>query len=114
MPGDASPSASNIKFEMSLGPSPRTRSQPRARDASTPLGILILGNFNGNANRTGQPPISQRRAWAVDSDNFETIMARITPALSLQKSPDSSSESNQQISLPFTSTEDFHPDSVLR
>jgi type VI secretion system ImpB/VipA family protein len=107
MPGESSPSASKINFEVNLAHAPRTQRQSRVRDASSPFGMLLVGNFSGNSNRAGLPAIAQRGAWAVDSDNFETVVGRLAPGARLETNP------GHDVSLQFASVEDFHPDSLL-
>jgi type VI secretion system protein ImpC len=109
MAGDGSPP--KIKFDINLAASPRRESQPRVRDASSPLGIVIMGNFVGNGNRAAA--IGQRRAWGVDSDNFETVVARMAPSVHLPADSGASSQSGEEITLKFASIGDFHPDSLL-
>jgi len=108
MPGN--PSNPKLKFEMNLGTSPRP--QPRRRDESSPLGILILGNFAGHSSGTRQHPVAQRRAMAVDSDNFEAVLAGIAPTLRVQISS-GPNQPTQEVDLQFASIEDFHPDAVV-
>jgi type VI secretion system ImpC/EvpB family protein/type VI secretion system ImpB/VipA family protein len=108
------PAVPKVQFEVSLGSVSRTQRQPRVRDAASPLGVLILGNFRGNAQRAHQVPIAQRTASVVDCDNFDTVMGRLDPGLHLEATTASAGAAGQAVDLHFTALDDFHPDSFLR
>ena len=75
---------------------PREIAQPVAE---TPFRILVAGNFSGGAGR-------YRRPIEIDRDNFDDVMERVGPALSL---PFGQSE----VALAFLNIDDFHPDHLF-
>ena len=84
---------------LSVGGKPPT-SRPRG---DAPFRILVLGDFSGRESRGVCEPLAGRRAVAVDIDNFNGVLARMKPALSL---PDGSG-------ISFEALDDFHPDRIF-
>jgi type VI secretion system protein ImpC len=72
-------------------------------EADTPFRILILGDFSGRGFRGEHTPIAGRRPIAVDSDNFDEVLAALSPAVQLP-----------QGTLRFRSLDDFHPDRIYQ
>ena len=75
-------------------------SKPRG---DAPFRILVIGDFSGRESRGAGGPLAGRRAVAVDSDNFNDVLARMKPALAL---PDGSG-------ISFAALDDFHPDRIF-
>jgi type VI secretion system protein ImpC len=69
-------------------------------DPETPFRILVAGDFSGGAGKN-------RRAVEIDRDNFEEVMERIAPELSL---PFGTGE----VVLKFRELDDFHPDRLFQ
>ena len=65
--------------------------------------IIVLGNFSGDAAPEGT--LAERRPRRVDIDNFEQVIAGLSPQLVLEDAGLSSA-------LRFSTLEDFHPDSL--
>ena len=68
-------------------------------DSDVPFRILLAGNFSGGSK-------GQRRIHEVDPDNFDQVMARIAPALSLKFGA-------TEVTVPFLDLDDFHPDQLF-
>lgn len=90
---------------------PQPRSTPRAAD-DTPMRILILGDFSGRENRglveTGSA-LAQRRTLAIDADNFEDQLRRISPRLCLPLG-----NAGAVTNIGFARLDDFHPDHLYQ
>jgi type VI secretion system protein ImpC len=72
-----------------------------------PFRIAILGDFSGRANRDvveAGPALQKRIPVRVDRDDFDEVMSRLAPSLSLSLDPDVNT------SLEFRDLDDFHPD----
>jgi len=82
--------------EIDVGEEPKEIARP---EPDTPFRILVAGNFSGGAGRN-------RRPIEIDRDNFDDVMARIAPELSL---PLGKGEFN----LKFREIDDFHPDRLF-
>jgi len=64
-----------------------------------PMRILMMGNFSGHYQT--DTSLENRKIMAVDIDNFDDVMSRMSPRLSLQ---------SMQIEADFHCLDDFHPD----
>lgn len=75
-----------------------------------PFRIVVLGDFSGHGLRglAHPKPLAQRVPQSVDIDNFEAVMRRLAPAVSLAV------DGAAPLALSFASVDDFHPDQLLR
>jgi type VI secretion system protein ImpB len=74
-----------------------------------PFVVGIMGDFSGDPTQPLRP-LSERKFIQIDRDNFNEVMARMTPGLNLRvdnKLADDGSE--MAVSLRFNSIEDFEP-----
>ena len=74
-----------------------------------PFVVGILGDFSGDPTQPLRP-LSERKFIQIDRDNFNEVMARMTPGLNLRvanKLADDGSE--MAVSLKFNSIDDFEP-----
>ncbi len=85
--------------------------QTPALQADSPFRIGILGDFSGRANqgrKSTTEKLKNRKARKIDRDNFDKILAKFKPKLTLtlpkQKEP---------IELSVTGIEDFEPDELV-
>lgn len=86
------------------GVSPRVR-----RDE--PLRLLVLADFSAHGLR-GLPhpkPLAQRVPVRVDIDNFDAVLRRMAPALTLELAAPIAA----RLALSFSTMDDFHPDQLL-
>jgi type VI secretion system protein ImpB len=77
-----------------------------------PFVVGIMGDFSGDPTQPLRP-LSERKFTQIDRDNFNEIMARMTPGLNLRvenKLADDGSE--MAVALKFNSIEDFEPGRV--
>ena len=65
--------------------------------------ILLLGNFSGT--RTAERSLTQRQIHRIDIDNYDQVLAKIAPRVSL---------SEPACDIDITEYDDFHPDSLYR
>jgi type VI secretion system protein ImpB len=74
-----------------------------------PFVVGIMGDFSGDPTQPLRP-LSERKFIQIDRDNFNEVMARMTPGLNLRvenKLADDGSE--MAVSLKFNAIEDFEP-----
>jgi len=74
-----------------------------------PFVVGILGDFSGDPTQPLRP-LSERKFIQIDRDNFNDVMARMTPGLNLRvanKLADDGSE--MAVGLKFNSIDDFEP-----
>ncbi len=75
--------------------------------------ILLMGDYSGvndtdRAQHRSNP--DQGKIYPIDVDNFETLMSKISPHLSLELAHNTES----RIDLYFKELDDFHPDSLYK
>src|SRR5579875_4222999 len=81
-----------------------------------PFVVGVLGDFSGDPTQPLRP-LSERKFIQIDRDNFNEVMARMTPGLNLKventlrKTDEEPSEI--AVSLAFKSMEDFEPGRVV-
>jgi type VI secretion system protein ImpB len=74
-----------------------------------PFVVGVMGDFSGDPTQPLRP-LSERKFIQIDRDNFNEVMARMTPGLNLRvdnKLADDGSE--MAVNLKFNSIEDFEP-----
>jgi type VI secretion system protein ImpB len=77
-----------------------------------PFVMGIMGDFSGDPTEPLRP-LSERKFIQIDRDNFNDVMARMTPGLNIRvpnKLADDGSE--MAVALKFNSIEDFEPGRV--
>ncbi|TMD03009.1 MAG: type VI secretion system contractile sheath small subunit, partial [Chloroflexi bacterium] len=98
-----------MEFELSFGQPGAPRSPKRGSDG--PMRILVLGDFSGRWNRGPAEPVAglaDRPILGVDGDNFERLMARLSPRLRL----DLAKGEKEPSAIEFRRMDDFHPDEL--
>jgi type VI secretion system protein ImpB len=78
-----------------------------------PFVVGVMGDFSGNAGE--KKSLKDRNFVQVDPDNFNEVMAKITPAVNLKvenKLKDDGSE--LAVNLRFKSIEDFEPAKIVQ
>lgn len=75
-------------------------------DEDAPFHILCLGNWSGNPEN--EIELSKRRPMMIDRDNFDDVIRKIRPSLTLDFN------GGNALSLAFTELDDFHPDNIFR
>jgi type VI secretion system protein ImpB len=77
-----------------------------------PFVVGIMGDFSGDPTEPLRP-LSERKFIQIDRDNFNEVMARMTPGLNIRvanKLADDGSE--MVVALKFNSIDDFEPGRV--
>lgn len=78
-----------------------------------PFVVGVMGDFSGQPSEPLKP-LKERKFIKIDRDNFNEVMARMTPGLNLRVEntlKDDGSEMN--VNLQFNSMEDFEPGQVV-
>ena len=83
------------RMQFELGTRPAT---PGRREDDEPMRLLVMGDFRGNAG-SERPPLATRPTQQIDVDNFDDVMRRFEPGLSMPAGE-----------LRFKQIDDFHPD----
>jgi len=79
-----------------------------------PFVVGIMGDFSGDPTQPLRP-LADRKFTQIDRDNFNDVMAKMTPGLNLKVdnklAPEGSEEAGKQmaVNLKFNSIEDFEP-----
>lgn len=98
-----------MDFGFTFG-APGTASSAQVRREG-PFRIVVLGDFSGHGLRgvANPKPLAQRAPQSVDLDDFDAVMRRLAPAVSLAPSG-----GGAPLALSFAAVDDFHPDQLLR
>lgn len=94
--------AQGINFEMGFGRSRGVRS-----DEPGVLNVVVLGAFSGNVSAP-QGELAKRALLKIDIDNFDRVLARLKPTLTIAEF------AGAPVSLNFESLDDFHPDALFK
>ncbi len=80
-----------------------------------PFVVGVLGDFSGSNPTAPAKPFKDRKFIQIDRDNFNDVMARMTPGVSFRVEnllTDDGSE--MPVSLAFRSLDDFNPAAIAR
>src|SRR5262245_13870916 len=73
----------------------------------------VLGDFSGNP-QTPLKPLKDRKFIQIDRDNFDDVMAKMTPELNMKVENTLAGDGSQMaVSLKFNSMDDFTPGKVV-
>ena len=79
-----------------------------------PFVMGVMGDFSGDPTSPLQP-MSDRKFVQIDRDNFNDVMARMTPGVNLKVDNKLSEEGGQMaVGLKFNGIEDFEPARVAQ
>ena len=74
-----------------------------------PFVVGIMGDFSGDPTQPLRP-LSERKFIQIDRDNFNEVMARMTPGLNLRVENKLAEDGSEMaVALKFNSIEDFEP-----
>jgi len=74
-----------------------------------PFVVGVLGDFSGDPTQPLRP-MSERKFIQIDRDNFNEVMARMTPGLNRKVENTLAGDGSQMsVNLKFNSIEDFEP-----
>src|ERR1700732_723494 len=80
-----------------------------AVEKELPFVVGVLGDFSGNPTEPLKP-LKDRKFIQIDRDNFNEVMARMTPGLNLRVDNKLADDGSQMaVSLKFDSIDDFEP-----
>lgn len=78
-----------------------------------PFVVGVMGDFSGDPTEPLKP-LKDRKFIQVDRDNFNDVMARLTPGLNLKVDNTLQDDGSQMaVELKFRSMEDFEPAAVV-
>lgn len=79
-----------------------------------PFVMGVLGDFSGNPS-TPPKSLSQRKFVTIDRDNFNDVMASVSPELNMrvQNTLVEGEDQEMAVSLKFKSMDDFDPASIV-
>src|SRR5262249_28754981 len=79
-----------------------------------PFVVGVLGDFSGNPTEPLKP-LTDRKFIQIDRDNFNDVMARMTPGLNLKVENTLKGDgSEMSVQLKFNSLEDFEPGKLVQ
>jgi type VI secretion system protein ImpB len=79
-----------------------------------PFVVGVLGDFSGNPTEPLKP-LRDRKFISIDRDNFDQILARMTPGLNLKvENTLKGDKSEIGVQLAFSKMEDFEPGNVAK
>jgi type VI secretion system protein ImpB len=79
-----------------------------------PFVVGVLGDFSGNPTEPLKP-LKDRKFVQIDRDNFNDVMARMTPGLNLKVENTLASDGSEMaVQLKFKRIDDFEPGNVVR
>jgi type VI secretion system protein ImpB len=74
-----------------------------------PFVVGILGDFSGDPTQPLRP-LSERKFIQIDRDNFNDVMARMTPGLNIRVENKLAGDGSEMaVALKFNAIEDFEP-----
>jgi len=79
-----------------------------------PFVVGVMGDFSGDPTSPLRP-MAERKFIQIDRDNFNDVMARMTPGLKLRVDNKLADDGSQMaVNLKFRSMEDFDPQNVVQ
>jgi type VI secretion system protein ImpB len=79
-----------------------------------PFVVGVLGDFSGNPTEPLKP-IKDRKFVQIDRDNFDDVMARMTPGLNMKVENTLQGDGSEMaVQLKFNSLDDFAPANVVK
>ncbi len=87
----------------------RTKTSAVAAGESEPFRIAVFGDFSGRDSRGLTGGAGSMRPIAIDRDNFDRVMAKLAPAITVTLE-----DGAPAMPVSFTSLDDFHPDSLFQ
>jgi type VI secretion system protein ImpB len=79
-----------------------------------PFVVGVLGDFSGNPTEPLKP-LKDRKFIQIDRDNFNDVMARMTPGLNIKVENTLTNDNSElALQLKFASMDDFEPGQVVR
>ncbi|HEY4264835.1 MAG TPA: type VI secretion system contractile sheath small subunit [Micropepsaceae bacterium] len=77
-----------------------------------PFVVGVMGDFSGNPSKP-LPPLKDRKFVQIDRDNFNDVMARISPELNIRVNNTMKDDGSEMaVQLKFRSMDDFEPGKI--
>src|SRR5947207_260990 len=96
----------HIKYEV--------ETEGAAVEKELPFVVGVLGDFSGNPT-VPLKPLKDRNFIQIDRDNFNEVMARMTPGVNLKVENTLKGDGSEMgVQLKFNSIEDFEPVQVVK
>jgi type VI secretion system protein ImpB len=96
----------HIKYEVHTGDA--------TVEKELPFVVGVLGDFSGNPT-VPLKPLKDRNFIQIDRDNFNDVMARMTPGLNMKvKNTLKGDGSEMGVQLKFSSMDDFEPAQIVK
>lgn len=78
-----------------------------------PFVVGVMGDFSGDPT-SPLKPLKDRKYIQIDRDNFDSIMARMTPGVSMKVENTLAGDGSEMaVDLKFNSMEDFNPERIV-
>src|SRR5882724_3356947 len=78
-----------------------------------PFVVGVMGDFSGDPT-TPLRPMSERKFIQIDRDNFNDVLARMTPGVKLKVDNKLADDGSQMsVDLKFNSMDDFEPAKIV-
>lgn len=78
-----------------------------------PFVVGVMGDFSGNP-ATPLKPLKDRKFIQIDRDNFNSVMASMTPELHFKVDNKITGDGQLQVDLKFNSMDDFQPANIAK
>lgn len=79
-----------------------------------PFVVGVMGDFSGNNPEKKPPSLKERKFVNIDRDNFDDVMAKMTPGLKLKVEDKLKNDGSEMaVDLQFRSMSDFDPAAVV-
>jgi type VI secretion system protein ImpB len=78
-----------------------------------PFIVGVLGDYSGTPT-TPLKPLKDRKFVQIDRDNFDDIMARMTPGANLKVENTLTGDGEMAVELKFNSIDDFEPGQIVK
>jgi len=96
----------HIKYEL--------ETEGAAIEKELPFVAGVMGDFSGNPTEPLKP-LKDRKFVQIDRDNFNDVMARMTPGLNLKVDNTLAGDGSQMaVDLKFRSMDDFEPGAIVQ
>jgi type VI secretion system protein ImpB len=80
-----------------------------------PFVVGVLGDFSGNSPTAPLKPFKDRKFIQIDRDNFNDVMARMTPGVNFRVENTLADDGSElPVTLAFGSMDDFHPANIAK
>jgi type VI secretion system protein ImpB len=78
-----------------------------------PFVVGVVGDFSGNPTEKLKP-LKDRKFIQIDRDNFNDVMKRMTPGLTMRVENTITGDGEMPVQLKFESIDDFEPSNVAK